>query len=332
MVTPPAPAPNVELLFGPMLIGVLLNTTLYGVTNADLVIQILIYYNRYKQDRKWVRYLVLYLLVAETVNVVFDIGLIYEPLIFRYATARALVVSPLLLRPGTSCICCVGSSESFILVAISMPVQLFVAWRVKMLTQSYFVPILIAVLAIVSFGGGLSVTIMVSLRPEYAGFGNFHPFVMTWLSSSAACDVILSMALIYSLRTRKTGAGATDRYVDRIICLTVQTGSITAIAAMLDLLVFFFTPIQFIWDLPLSKLYSNALLSTLNTRPWREEVSQYTVNVLFDTTPSDDGLQIRSIPHTALEMQRRRRDTTYANGEVSDDLERGGDVQKVSQL
>ncbi|KAJ6573494.1 hypothetical protein DFH09DRAFT_1151970 [Mycena vulgaris] len=322
MATPPAPAPNVELLFGPMLIGVLLNTTLYGA----LLVQILIYYNRYKRDRKWFRYLVLYLLVAETVNVVFDIGLIYEPLIFRYATTKALVVSPLLLRP-----------DAAVTVAISMPIQLFIAWRVKMLTQSYFVPILIAVLAIVSFGGGLSVTVMVSLHPEYAGFGNFHPFVITWLSSSAACDVILSAALIYTLSTRKTGTRTTDRYVDRLIRLTVQTGSITAVVAMLDLLVFIFTPgttLQFIWDFPLSKLYSNALLSTLNTRPWREEASQYTVNVLFDPTPSDHGLQIRSIPahHTALEMQRRRRETTYANREVSDDLERGDDAQKVSPL
>ncbi|KAJ7105651.1 hypothetical protein C8R44DRAFT_806606 [Mycena epipterygia] len=306
---PPSGPPNVELLFGPLLIGVLLNTTLYGV----LLVQMLMYYQRYKRDRKWLRYLALYLLIAETVNVVFDIGLIYEPLIFRYGTAKALEISPL---------------HAAVTVAISTPVQLFVAWRVKMLTKSYFFPFLIALSSLISLGGGLSVTIMVSLHSAYADFANFHPFVITWLSSTAACDVILSGALIYSLYTRKTGVSTTDRYVDRIISLTVQTGSITAITALLDLFVFLFSP--FIWDFPLSKLYTNALFSTLNARPWREEgSSQYTMNVLFDQTPMNETARLDSFSvQGPLERTRRRRElsSVYTNRdhEGTEDPERGG--------
>ncbi|KAJ7443015.1 hypothetical protein FB451DRAFT_1568810 [Mycena latifolia] len=312
---PPTPAtpPNVELLFGPLLIGVLLNTTLYGVS----LVQMLMYYTRYKRDREWFRYLVLYLLIAETANTVFDIGLIYEPLIVRYATPRAVEISPLLLRP-----------DAAVTVAISTPVQLFVAWRVKMLTQSYFFPGLIALLSIISLGGGISVTVMVSLQPDYAGFGHFHPFVITWLSSTAACDVILSGALIYSLYTRKTGTRITDRYADRIIRLTVQTGSITAVTALLDLLFFLFTPgttLQFIWDFPLSKLYTNALLSTLNARPWKEDaLSHYTVNVLFDQTASQQISSAIDHAQPPLELHRRHRElsTFYAvTRELTDDLD-----------
>ncbi|KAJ7457861.1 hypothetical protein FB451DRAFT_1406718 [Mycena latifolia] len=243
----PAPAPNVQFLFGPMLIGVLLNTTLYGVS----LVQMLMYYTRYKRDRKWFRYLALYRLIAETANTVFNIGLIYEPLIVRYGQLKSLLC--VILRP-----------DAAVTVAISTPVQLFIAWRVKMLTQSYFFPVVIALLSIISLGGGISVTIMAGLHPDYAWVGRLHPFVITWLSSTAACDVILSGALIYSLYTRKTGGGTTDRYVDKIIRLTVQTGSITAVTALLDLLVLFTpgTALQFIWDFPLPKLYTNALLST----------------------------------------------------------------------
>ncbi|KAJ7689626.1 hypothetical protein B0H17DRAFT_1331725 [Mycena rosella] len=340
-MAPPSP-PNVELLLGPMLIGVLLNTTLYGV----LLVQMLMYYTRYKRDRKWFRYLALYLLIAETANVVFDIGLIYEPLIVRYGTARALEVSPLLLRP-----------DAAVTVAISTPIQLFVAWRVKVLTKSYFFPVLIAIPSLISFAGGLSVTIMVSLHPSFSSFNNFHPFVITWLSATAMSDVILSGALIYSLYNRKTGARTTDRYVNRLIRLTVQTGSITAITSLLDLLVFLFTPgttLQFIWDFPLSKLYTIALLSTqvsLNARPWKEDarVSEDTVNVLFDHTPVErriSSVVVRHFhstllevamaeytsvpPHPPLELHRRRPD--LAHRELSDDLERGTDGQKVSPL
>ncbi|KAJ7077727.1 hypothetical protein C8R43DRAFT_1053670 [Mycena crocata] len=159
MASTALPAPNVELLFGPMLVGALLNTTLYGV----LLVQMLMYYNRY---------LALYLLIAETVNVVFDIGLIYEPLIVRYASTESLEISPLLLKP-----------DAAVTVAISTPTQLFVAWRLKALTQSYLFSIPIAILSLVSLAGGISVTVNVSLHPEYAAFGNFKPFVYhcSWL-------------------------------------------------------------------------------------------------------------------------------------------------------
>ncbi|KAJ7624774.1 hypothetical protein FB45DRAFT_924192 [Roridomyces roridus] len=269
-----AEAPDVELLFGPLLIGVLLNTTLYGV----MLVQMLMYFTRYRRDRKWFRLLALYLLIAETANTIFDIGLIYEPLIVRYATAKALEISPLMLRP-----------DAALTVAISTPVQFFVAWRVKALTQSNVLPALICILSIASLVGGMSVTVNVSLQPEYADFPNFNPYVITWLSTTAACDVLLSTALIHSLYTRKSGVTPTDRQVDRIIRMTVQTGSITAIAALLDLFSFLFKPkttLNFVWDFPLSKLYTNALLSTLNARPWHEESLRDTMNVLFEQTPT----------------------------------------------
>ncbi|KAJ7081958.1 hypothetical protein C8R44DRAFT_894930 [Mycena epipterygia] len=328
---PPSGPPNVELLFGPMLIGVLLNTTLYGV----LLVQMLMYYQRYRRDRTWFRCLALYLLIAETVNVVFNIGLIYEPLIFRYGTAKALEISPLLLRPEAAVTKNVSGRDIY-------PVQLFVAWRVKMLTESYFFPFLIALSSLISLGGGLSVTIMVTLHSAYADFASFHPFVITWLSSTAACDVILSGALIYSLYTRKSGVSTTDRYVDRIISLTVQTGSITAITALLDLFVFLFSPgttLQFIWDFPLSKLYTNALLSTLNARPWKKEGSpEHTMNVLFEQTLANETAQLNSfsayVAQGPLELTRRRQEISSVdtNREGTEDPEHGGDLQKVSPL
>ncbi|KAJ7657338.1 hypothetical protein DFH06DRAFT_460932 [Mycena polygramma] len=240
MSTSTTASKEIQLLFGPMLLGVLLNTTLYGV----LLVQMLNYYKHHPPtEPKWFRYLALYLLVAETANVVFDIGLIFEPLVTRWGTINALEVSPLLLRP-----------DAAVTVAISTPVQLFVAWRIKALAHfsskptmsSVVCPAIIALTSFISFAGGLSVTIVVSLHSNYAEFANFHPFVITWLSATAACDVILSTALIYSLHTRKSGMADTDRYIERIIRLTIQTGSITAVAALLDLFVFLFAPVNFI--------------------------------------------------------------------------------------
>ncbi|KAJ7683101.1 hypothetical protein B0H17DRAFT_1170019 [Mycena rosella] len=213
-----------------MLIGVLLNTLLYGA---------FLYYHRYRNDRSWFRYLVLYLVVAETVNWICNVGLIYEPLVIRY--------------------------DAVLTVMISTPIQLFIAWRIHIVTHSFVLPSIIILLALVSLGGGLATTVIVSLHPKYTEFAGFHPEVITWLISSTVCDVFLTGSLVYSLWIRKTNVISTDSYINKIIRLTVQTGFITAAAALLDMVFFVAFPnktFNFMLDFPLSKLYTNSLIST----------------------------------------------------------------------
>ncbi|KAJ7849349.1 hypothetical protein B0H14DRAFT_3668525 [Mycena olivaceomarginata] len=269
MSAPPA-APDVTLIFGPMLIGVLLNTMLYGI----MIVQAFLYYSRYKGDRPWFRYLVLYLVLAETANWVCDVGIVYEPLIIRYGTPEALQ-SPLLLR-----------ADGVLTVLISTPVQLFIAWRIRVVTRSYVLPGFIALLAIISFGGGLATSLIVSLFPASEKITKFRTEIIIWLVSSTVCDVVLTVSLVASLWTRKTNMISTDSYVNKIIRLSIQTGFVTAAGALLDLILFLSvtnSTFNFMFDFPLSKLYTNALISTLNARPWQEHVSQHEApNALFE--------------------------------------------------
>ncbi|KAJ7853601.1 hypothetical protein B0H13DRAFT_1201156 [Mycena leptocephala] len=292
MSSPLASAPDVTKLFGPMLIGAFLNTLLYGI----MLVQAFLYYHRYRGDRSWFRYLVLYLVVVETVNWICDVGLIYEPLIIRYGTAEALEVSPLLLR-----------ADAVLTVLISTPIQLFIAWRVRLLTNSFALPAVIALLAIVSFGGGIATTTIVTLHPEYASFPNFRVEVVTWLVSSTTCDVFLTGALVYSLWIRKTNVISTDSYINKIIRLSVQTGLLTAAAALLDMIFFLALPntsVNFSFDFCVSKLYTNALISTLNARPWQERVSAHEApNALFED--SNGGSGQRTTYSTSFSMVHR---------------------------
>ncbi|KAJ7232637.1 hypothetical protein B0H12DRAFT_1328032 [Mycena haematopus] len=209
----------------------------------------------------------MYLVVIETVDWVCDIGLIYEPLIIRYGQPETLIISPLLLR-----------TDAILTVLISTPVQLFIAWRIQVVTHSYVLPGIIFILAIISFAGGIATTTIVTLHPAFASFINFRAEVVTWLASSAACDVVLTASLVYSLWTKKTSVVATDSYINKLIRLSVQTGFITAAAAILDMIFFLAIPktsFNFMFDFPLSKLYTNALISTLNARPWQEQFSYH---------------------------------------------------------
>ncbi|KAJ7081204.1 hypothetical protein B0H15DRAFT_953214 [Mycena belliarum] len=270
-------APDVTLLYGPMLIGVILNTLLYGfmlgLANT--------YYHRYKSDRRWFRYLILYLVVAETANWICGVGIIYEPLIIRYGTAHVLREAPVMLR-----------SDAIFIALISTPIQFFIAWRIRALTGSSLVPLLICALGVVSLAGAAATSVLVSLHTKFADFTVAKPAILTWLVTTAACDVLLTSALVRSLWTRKhMGAASDDSYLNKIIRLTVQTGAITASAALLDMILFLALPattVNFMIDFPLSELYTISLISTLNARPQKDKglPGDAQPNVLFDPSPA----------------------------------------------
>ncbi|KAJ7270385.1 hypothetical protein C8J57DRAFT_307099 [Mycena rebaudengoi] len=280
--------PGVELLFGPLVIGLVLSNILYGV----MAIQMFLYFQTFKKDAAYIRYLVLYLFFVETASVVFQVAIIYEPLILRYATERAVIISPKMLP-----------ADAVSIVMVSTPIQLFTAWRISIITGSILFPILISILSIASFAGGMLVTIFVTIRPEYHQFQSFSTQVITWLASSAACDILITVILTYSLWSRKTGL-AVDSQVNRIIRLTVQTGAITAIAAVMDFAIFLSFPqttLQFIPDFSLSRLYSISLLSTLNARHrGRSDVSRVPNALFKDSTTVRSGN--RSMPSQLSSM------------------------------
>ncbi|KAF7357993.1 hypothetical protein MVEN_00846300 [Mycena venus] len=304
---------GVELLFGPLLIGVILSTGVYGVMS----VQMLQYYQAYKKDARWIRFFMLYLFFAETANLLFEIGIIYEPLIVRYGTQQALITSPLLL-PG----------DAISIVMVSTPVQLFTAWRISVITGSIVLPLIISVLSIASFGGGLLVTVFVSIRNEFREFQSFSGAVIVWLICSAVCDVLIAGVLTYSLTTRKTGFTAVDGQINRIIRLTVQTGSITAVAALADLILFLAFPtatLNFIPDFPLSKLYTISLLSTLNARARgrSDDAEQRLPNALFNesTTQKNTVLTMRNSvlrpPSQYMNLHVQQQQNTYQSSNAT---------------
>jgi len=246
--------PGVRLLYGPMLIGVFLNMILYGV----LVVQTYSYYQTYKKDTPWIKYLVLYLFIVETINTGLDIHIIYEPLILRYATPAATTYFPT-----------VFASEPLVLVAVSTPIQLFFAWRIKVLTKNNWMAGFILFLAVVSLTGGIWTAVRVIQIKVFARKPELHTPALTWFLSSCVADIVITISLVISLSKRRTGFVATDDAISKIIRMTVQTGMLTAFFAVGDVVFFMTLPrtaLNFIWDLALSKLYANCLLSTLNAR------------------------------------------------------------------
>ncbi|KAM6492032.1 hypothetical protein JOM56_011756 [Amanita muscaria] len=297
--------PSVDLTLGPMLIGTFMNMILYGI----LIVQTLFYIQTYKKDTTWIKYLVIYLFIAETVNTGCDIAMMYQPVILEFGTCG-------LFSLFDHCLTAKGqppmnfpimfASEPILIVAISTPIQLFFAWRIRKLTKMIILPCFICLLALVSLGGGTWTTVKLVVIKLFSRKPELHEPALIWFISSCIADVLITAVLVFSLSKRKTGFASTDDAISKIIRMTVQTGLLTSLFAIGDVVFFMTLPVSgfcppggpdfisrvilayrsvcfrtfydyfdtnnmpycsnFLWDLALSKLYTNCLLSTLNAR------------------------------------------------------------------
>ncbi|KAF7333274.1 hypothetical protein MSAN_02421900 [Mycena sanguinolenta] len=252
--------------YGPMLIGVFLNMILYGV----MLGQVLNYFQTYRTDPLWMRLFVWYLSIVGTANTALDMHMMYQPLIQEYGESYFRLFS------ASSDCGSIGQkpvffptvflAEPLFVVLLSMPIQLFFAWRIHQLTKSIWIPSLITLLGLASFGGGVWTTIRIhvlKLFAKKASLAHARLGVVPDILRSRRLDYCLAGLDIGACATnKKTGFRATDSVVDKIIRTTIQTGMITAVFSILDV----HYAINFVFDLCLTKLYINCLMSTLNAR------------------------------------------------------------------
>ncbi|KAJ7162712.1 hypothetical protein C8R43DRAFT_1062998 [Mycena crocata] len=253
---PPAlstgPTVDVKLIYGPLLVGVFMNMILYGV----LIGQQLTYYQTSRKDPLWMRTLVWMVFIIETANTAFDISIMYEPLILHYGGIPDNLPTVFITQP--LCVILVG-----------FPIQLFFIWRIRTLTENNLLPAVIFLFSLVAFGGGVWTTVMVPITAKFRNIPMLYRSAEVWLIASAVTDLCIAASLAITLRKKKTGFAVTDTVVDKIIRMTVQTGMLTALFSILDVVCFLTltgVTVNFIWNIPLSKLYSNCLMSTLNAR------------------------------------------------------------------
>jgi len=279
-----------------------LNCFLYGA----VLVQTVIYVQIHRRDALWIKFFVYYLLLCETLNTGCDIATVYEPLIIHYGTPQAVEVAPTML-----------AANPLLTVMVSTPVLLFLARRVKIISHSSVLCVVIISLAIASFGGGVATMFAIILvRFQYAGFHQYDIVTVAWLASSAAAYIVITASLAYNLMYQRTGLITTDNLVNKIVWLTVQTGLITSVVASIDLGLFIVaksTALNFIFDFCLSKLYSNSLLSTLNARGEWNAPSTIQDNVLFRDGICDTTMQNAS---TLIELETFRARMGRSSGSI----------------
>ncbi|KAL0063341.1 hypothetical protein AAF712_009736 [Marasmius tenuissimus] len=150
-------------------------------------------------------------------------------------------------------------------------VQLFFAYRIAKLSESRTLGVLVAILAITGGTAGIVAGVQSKIINDLAKVAVHARTALTvWLTITGACDVIIAISMTMILSNKRLGFNIeTDDAITKIIQLIVETGTLTAVLAIITVVLFFTFPKRSYWNVPidiLGKLYSNNLMVILNRR------------------------------------------------------------------
>ncbi|KAJ7119042.1 hypothetical protein C8R44DRAFT_673363 [Mycena epipterygia] len=258
-VLPPSVLPHFDTnsTLGALEIGVLVSAVLFGVTTT----QAYIYYGRFPDDSRGLKFLVVFVWSCEVAHLVCIGQTLYQQSISDFEEPQNLIFMPTALAVALLLSGIIGAC-----------VQGFFSLRIYRLSKSLYIP---------SFTWSMSFLWLVFtiLGSIYAS----HPdllitafevqrawiFYIIWITSTVN-DLIIAAALVYWLyRQRMNAHTRTLALVDTLIKWTIETGVITSTASILTLILYVTMKDNFIWVAfytVISRLYANSLLASLNSR------------------------------------------------------------------
>ncbi|KAJ7506873.1 hypothetical protein B0H11DRAFT_245622 [Mycena galericulata] len=241
---------------GPLVIAYLGEWALFGI----VTVQLYLYYQAFPNDRwftKCLVYTVYALQLTETVVTGFDA---FNILGYGFGNLTTLTQVNV-----------VGFISPIITAIVSLIVQTFYAYRLYKFSDSRILPCIlvassltVSICAFVTEQFGLEAGSLTTLdTARIATTGGI------WLGGSALIDVTIAGTMTYYLAKKDTGFRKTHALVSKLIRLTIETGSSTALVAILVIVLFFVAPGKGYYITPItfmSALYANTMLAVLNSR------------------------------------------------------------------
>ncbi|KAK7468333.1 hypothetical protein VKT23_002847 [Stygiomarasmius scandens] len=258
MASPDAlPSFQPDLTIGPLEIGVLVATCLFGVTCT----QTYMYFNSFRQDQwnmKLVVWIVWLLDLGHTVSVC---HFIYTLTITDYGQgAASLVVPP------------VSIDIALLLSALIGPLEQ--AWftrRLYTFSKNIYLTGICALLSLARLVGSIGLSVVALHQIKLIDYILHFGWLLTSIIAViVANDFLLAVFLAYCLNNHKSRTyKEMSRVLDKLIIVVIETGAITSIGAIACLVFFLTMPFNTIWlafFILLAKLYTNAFLASLNAR------------------------------------------------------------------
>ncbi|CAA7260976.1 unnamed protein product [Cyclocybe aegerita] len=265
MASDPAQVIPIDLprLIGPQFVSALLNSILFGILSLQVSTSGLagIFYLAFPDDPTYTKAIVygIYILEAVQTALTFESG--YRMYVSSFGDFYSLdqvgnvwLTVPILTAVGT------------------VVVQAFYAYRVYLLSKSKAVWTIIMLLACTQFAAGIVTGILVKNSPFLSPIHfprRIHLSLGIWHGGSALCDIVIAGAMVYYLSEFKPPVDRTRMMVQKIIRLTLETGTLTALVAVVAL-IFSLLPnnsanYQAV-TLIFGKIYANSLMVLINRR------------------------------------------------------------------
>ncbi|KAJ7176231.1 hypothetical protein C8R43DRAFT_975256 [Mycena crocata] len=249
-----------ETLTAPILAGTQANWALLGT----LAVQVYKFHICFPKERAWIKALVYTLFCLEIAQTGITSHFAYSILVTGWGDPNTFVRLPW------------SSLATPIFTGItSCAVQIFFARRIYILKRDNLIyrgiAGVIVLLAFMQALAGIISDARFAVSTDVAELAGLEIGVKTWLIGAAVCDTTITLTLIVILAQlrQKTPFKKTDGIIEKLIISTVETGAITTVVAILDVILFIRFPSQNFHQTPafmLGKLYSNVLLVTLNAR------------------------------------------------------------------
>jgi hypothetical protein len=247
--------PNLNLTLGALYIGGAFSTFLFGIAT----LQTWSYYNFFPNDRGLFKYLVGGLWLLDGFHLVIVTHSAYYYAISNYMNPASFAITSWSLSLGP-----------VVTASVACTCQAFFTARVWILGRNAIITAVCGALCLARFA--LSI---------YTTWGSFHvPGIVKYevefgwslragLGIATAGDVCIAAAMVYYLSSNRTGIKNTDRLLSRLLTFTVETCLITSTVTVVDLICFVVMPENFVFlglYAVVAKLYTNALLTSLNSR------------------------------------------------------------------
>ncbi|KAJ7072895.1 hypothetical protein C8F01DRAFT_1105628 [Mycena amicta] len=248
---------EVKEVFATSFIGFAVSTAAYGIG----VLQCYLYYRNYPKDRMGLKITVGALWLFDTLSSIMVAHSLYTYFIFNFGNLAADALVPWSF-----------ALENGILTGVTLTAQCFYSWQLWTLGANILATGIILALAFSSFGLGLYITVHLFRDPTVASIGapSFEAVSGPVQGTASACDILITIALIYYLRSRREASvRGTRDMIDTLILYTMCRGIVTSIAQIMFLALNVGLPDHTYWQ-PfhqlMSKLYLNSILVTLNSR------------------------------------------------------------------
>lgn len=236
------------------LFGVFLSLWLFGVVSVQTVR----FFTNYPNERNWVKAFVGILVLADGVQTLIGMGTMWAILINRGDTD----VPPQLKRLFLIFPVFVGF--------IAGSVQIFFAWRIKVLSTNFALFVPIVVLAVPQFVCGIVYTALFGDGTSEDS-STYTDMVVGWIAFSILCDLVITATLVVTLRKHHANRniGGAAPLVQRIKIMSIHSSLVTILWSFCLLITLAATKngAYYMFLYPLGKVYLITMLASLNSRP-----------------------------------------------------------------